>query len=461
MPDACVDSIVTDPPYELTTGKKSSGGFMGKSWDATGIAYSVEMWSEALRILKPGGHLLAFGATRTYHRMACAIEDAGFEIRDSIHWIYSSGFPKSHNVAIAIDKSLGAMEHRGQRVSVAGNRNQGGENIPNATSVPKHEPVTPEAQQWDGWGTALKPAHEPVVVARKPLSEKNVAANVMRWGTGALNIDASRIGSSGGTSRNGQSTHLSPSGAFTTGHDIAQINAGRWPANIIFGHNDDCEQIGVVEETVVINHLEKWSGFGQEQKPDYESSSSKVTSPAWRCTPGCSVAELDEQSGTSKSGTAIKRNLPQTGASQNIGFKAPTQRGEDVGYGDSGGASRFFYVAKASKKERNAGLEHLDPQFAPTLRPGVGAVEHTPENATPKHNIHPTVKPVELMRYLVKMVTPPGGIVFDPFLGSGTTAVAAILEGFKWIGCEMTDDYYPIIEGRVEWAQSQNDLTAP
>ena len=321
MPENSVDSIVTDPPYEL--------GFMGKSWDNAGIAYSVEMWSEALRILKPGGHLLAFGGTRTYHRMACAIEDAGFEIRDSIHWIYGSGFPKSHNLK----------------------------------------------DEWQGWGTALKPAHEPIVVARKPLIG-TVAANVLEYGTGALNIDASRITIADGDEPSaGHRTATFGTQKTVSGGDGSggwQAASGRWPANVIFDEDAGAK-------------LEK---------------------------------------------------------------------------------SRFFYCAKASKFERNAGLEGLEEKeiggkgnglartcgtCGTSVLDGCDCPDRTFNNPTRK-NFHPTVKPLDLMRYLVRLVTPPGGVVFDPFLGSGTTAVATILEGKIATGAELTEDYYPIIEARVEWA---------
>ena len=366
MMNDCVDSIVTDPPYEL--------GFMGKSWDGSGIAYSVEMWSEALRILKPGGHLLAFGGTRTYHRMACAIEDAGFEIRDSINWIYGSGFPKSHNVSKGIDKAAGA-----DRNEIIGWTNKGMPSGANkavghgagSEPTPITAASTPAAKQWDGWGTALKPAHEPIVVARKPLIG-TVAANVLEYGTGALNIDGSRVGTGTGETkavnypdiRGNNYNNASGSVEYTV------TDQGRWPANVIFD-----EDAGV---------------------------------------------ELDAQSGVSK----------------------------------DGGASRFFYCPKASKAERNAGLEGL-PLVKGGSMNGAETRPNKPTNHPIRQNFHPTVKPLALMRYLVRLVTPPGGVVFDPFLGSGTTAVATILEGKIATGAELTEDYYPIIEARVAWAQKQ------
>jgi site-specific DNA-methyltransferase (adenine-specific) len=412
LADCSVDSIVTDPPYEL--------GFMGKHWDASGIAYSVDMWRQCLRVLKPGGHLLAFGGTRTYHRMAVAIEDAGFEVRDSIHWLYGSGFPKSLNVAIAIDKEAGAMGHRGTRASVAGNIRQG-QNVKPAKAMPAHEPVTDAAKQWSGWGTALKPAHEPIVVARKPLVG-TVAQNVLQHGTGAINIDGGRVavGDAEAAARASWSerygmNHYATGNVYGGGQGLdktmtgAGFNAtGRWPANIVLTHAVDC---------------------------------------ADTCAADCPVAELDRQSGTLTSGANPTRRNSDKFRNAYGDFVGQTECTPARGI-DTGGASRFFtvtewdpitdvpfrYVAKPGKTERNAGL---------------GA------------NFHPTVKPVDLMRWLVRLVTPPGGTVLDPFLGSGTTAVAAILEGFDWVGCELTDDYLPIIEGRVAWAQHRVGYVAP
>ena len=367
---ASVDSIVTDPPYEL--------GFMGKSWDNSGIAYNQDLWAECLRVLKPGGHLLAFSGSRTYHRMVVAIEDSGFEIRDQIMWLYGSGFPKSLDVSKAIDKAAGAER---EVIGISNNGIAGGtgEHAGEPGKYGFNEkfqitaPATPEAQQWQGWGTALKPAHEPIVVARKPLIG-TVANNVLTYGTGALNIDGSRVGTSGGTVGVPNGKSIKQSGRTMSGGEqsqvtIEQINAGRWPANVIHDGLD-----------------EEWS--------------------------------------------------------------------------------RFFYCAKASKSERNAGLDlgefPLRNYTEANKMGGAGDTMLTgsgnPRDSR-KQNFHPTVKPLALMRYLIKLVTPPNGIVLDPFLGSGTTAVAATLEGFDWIGCEMTEDYWPIIEARVEWAQTETGKT--
>jgi hypothetical protein len=383
--------------------------------------------------LKPGGHLLAFGATRTYHRMTVAIEDAGFEIRDSIHWTYGSGFPKSLNVAIALDKQAGAMKHRGKRVSVAGNRNNGGEDIPNAFNVPQHQGITDAAREWSGWGTALKPSHEPIVVARKPLVG-TVAGNVLEHGTGALNIDGCRVGSEGGTKGVSATVEREKhgKGSFSYGHDVVSLNAGRWPANTVLTHAAECGST---------------------------------------CVEGCPVAALDQQSGVSKSTpskpTVRKADVSgETRSKSGAGMYAEGAKKSGHDHNDSGGASRFFtttewdpewdvpflYVAKPGKKERNAGLDGLPKGAGPETQNHDFRKKSGTRSSMSRANHHPTVKPVALMRHLIRLVTPPNGTVLDPFLGSGTTAVAAILEGYDWKGCEMTDDYLPIIKGRVKHA---------
>jgi site-specific DNA-methyltransferase (adenine-specific) len=409
LADNSIDSIVTDPPYEL--------GFMGKKWDSSGIAYSVELWQQCLRVLKPGGHLLSFGGTRTYHRVAVAIEDAGFELRDSIAWLYGSGFPKSLDVSKAIDKAAGAeREVLGlgaaycESIAIGepcpghptANRSLGGgANRHTAFTAPS----TPEAQQWQGWGTALKPAFEPVIVARKGI-EGTVANNVLKWGTGGLNIDGSRIGTET------ISTHNAPKGSFAGGEpdrgsDTSSYkeHTGRWPANII---------------------LDPYT-----------------------------AELLDEQSGTLKSGK-LKADSYQK-ERENSSIFAGAGVFDHKGYqADSGGASRFFYVAKASKRDRNEGLDDLDAQRHSDRELADGVGGDNPRNRTnqAKQNFHPTVKPTSLMEYLIKLVTPPNGTVLDPFTGSGSTGKAAILQGFDFIGIEMTEEYLPIIEGRLKHAEA-------
>jgi len=405
---ASVDSIVTDPPYEL--------GFMGKSWDNSGIAYSQDLWAECLRVLKPGGHLLAFSGSRTYHRMVVAIEDCGFEIRDQIMWLYGSGFPKSHNVSIGIDKQAGAMEHRGKAhyAYATGKDFQGREEMEAPKAMPAHTGVTSEAQQWQGWGTALKPAHEPIVVARKPLIG-TVANNVQTYGTGALNIDGSRVAHQSEADRasatpQGKVTSNLKAGSAPDVNDEGRkdverpdTSLGRWPANVI---HDGSEEV--------------LAGFPM-------TGSSKASMR------GVGYTDSD---------------IYGTGDGKFDSLR---------GFNDSGSAARFFYCAKASKSERNAGLEGLPEVPKNERKEGGKSVLEVSGKAS--QNFHPTVKPLALMRYLIKLVTPPGGIVLDPFLGSGTTAVAATLEGFDWIGCEMTEDYWPIIEARVEWAQTERTTT--
>ena len=478
IPDASVDSVVTDPPYEL--------GFMGKGWDASGIAYNVEVWKQCFRVLKPGGHLLAFGGTRTYHRIAVAIEDAGFEIRDSIHWTYGSGFPKSLNISKAIDKAAGAeREIVGYSKGVVVEDNQGYGGIARggvgveqkSADIPVTAPSTPDAQKWNGWGTALKPSHEPVIVARKPVIG-TVANNVLTYGTGGLNIDGSRVGSE---VLQEQTAGQAQIGTFERKNMVTPERTGRWPANTILTHSPDCRQVGVQNEQVPINRTEDWTGFGQVERPDYKQSISDVSTPIWQCVEGCPVLELDEQSGVRKGGTyPAVRGKSDIGAFGGGGTHKdkPNQARQ---MGDIGGASRYFtnteydeidfppfiYQAKAGKKERNAGLEGLPERLRIQSNQAIaeekrGNAEYKEEpgkmqmgGRIPAQNHHPTVKPLALMRHLVRLVCPPNGVVLDPFLGSGTTAVASVLEGFGWIGCEMTEDYWPIIEGRTTWAQEQ------
>ena len=400
-----VDAIVTDPPYEL--------GFMGKSWDASGVAFDVNTWQQALRVLKPGGHLIAFSGSRTYHRMAVAIEDAGFEIRDQIMWVYGSGFPKSHNISKGIDKAAGAeREVIGNRITGAAmaSRSDGrgssdagsGQNLINITA-----PATADAQQWDGWGTALKPAHEPIVLARKPLIG-TVANNVLTYGTGGLNIDGSRVGTQGGTTGSEYIPNDTPiygKGLGNTG-DIVTLDAGRWPANFIHDGSDEV------------------------------------------------VALFPDSKGMATQKSGANLNVYGGNALNESSTTFPEVR---LGFNDSGSAARFFYCAKASKRDRNEGLDGFEAKFAPTMNDGIGAKEHNEETATKKLNHHPTVKPTSLMQYLVRLVTPPNGTVLDPFLGSGSTGKACAYKGFDFIGIELTAEYIPIAKARIEFALADKD----
>jgi DNA modification methylase len=399
--DESVDSVVCDPPYEL--------GFMGKSWDSTGIAYNVDVWRECLRVLKPGGHILAFGGSRTWHRLAVAVEDAGFELRDSIAWLYGSGFPKSLDVSKAIDKAAGA-ERESLHDPNANRRNKVARKFW-SSSDPENSavtaPATDDAKKWQGWGTALKPAFEPVVVGRKPLVG-TVAANVLTYGVGGLNIDGTRIGTIGGTHKINPVKDSKTENAYgigLNGGTVSQLGAGRWPANVM---------------------LDEYT-----------------------------AALLDQQSGVSKSQSGTLTITKSDGGwnRQDKGMFDAGRSSTFEGYGDSGGASRFFYVAKASKRDRNEGLDELPEVEAKSTHSGG---EDTRGRPIPvNRNIHPTVKPTDLMRQLVRLVTPLGGVVLDPFTGSGSTGKAAILEGFQFIGVELTEEYLPIIQGRIDWAVNQ------
>lgn len=409
LEDNSVDSIVTDPPYEL--------GFMGKSWDNTGIANNKDMWGECLRVLKPGGHLLAFSGTRTYHRMASAIEDAGFEVRDMIEWVYSTGFPKSLNIGKVMDKFLktGNASWNGTGDSSNGalgysklqhNQEYRPEDYSNRHQ--NKDIVTEEkAKQWEGWGTALKPAHEPICMARKPLAEKTVAENVLKYGTGGINIDESRVETSENITIHKGNKFGGIAGTTLETFKTDGQNLGRFPANLI---HDNSEEVRECFPSV---------GGGSFKQGSYRHK----------------APENLYQLGTTK----------KEGALQN----APDN------YGDSGSASRFFksiiYQAKASKSERNKGCEGLEEkQYSHDGRDK--EIENPYQrNKSVATNNHPTVKPIALMEYLIKMVTPKGGVVLDPFAGSGSTLVAAKQNGFQYIGIEMTEEYIPIIEARLNY----------
>lgn len=454
FPDNHFDAVVTDPPYGWR--------FMGKAWDGADIekkarqarrpgdtyvgrdgctrktrempaeaagkydlsltgnrAFQVftEEWArEVFRVLKPGGHMLVFCGPRTYHRMAAGVEDAGFEIRDQLQWLFGSGFPKSHDISKAIDKAAGAEREvvgKAKRSQNCGNdgwdrpwkqkqmAELGGSGMAefNITA-----PATDAAKQWQGWGTALKPANEPIVLARKPLEKGlTIAQNVMKWGVGALNIDGARIGTE--QIEKGRAGRDAPqfSGKYNNGQiyegksAAAGISVGRWPANLILDE--------------------------------------------------AAAEMLDAQSGVSKSNIR-KTNNPAPSPT----FGQARSRGTE--HSDTGGASRFFYVAKASKRERNAGLEGM-PKV--TARSGMGGKMPIDDDGKDRDrfsvtqaNHHPTVKPVKLMEYLVRLVTPPGGIVLDPFTGSGTTGVAARSLGFEFVGIEREKEYCRIAEKRIE-----------
>lgn len=413
LPDCSVDSVVTDPPYHLTSIVKRFGGenaapamsaaqrrfaktggadrkpgpdqygrltkgFMGKQWDGGDIAFRVELWAECWRVLKPGGHLIAFSGSRTYHRMVVAIEDAGFEVRDMIAWLYGSGFPKSHDISKAIDRMAGAeREIVSQGAPVkrmipgADQHKDGWEKTNGRVYVPTETaPATEEAAQWEGWGTALKPAIEPICLARKPLSEKTVAANVLRWGVGAINEDACRVPTSDQLSGSGTpplrygGENSRPFHSEAIPQGCSQHPGGRHPANVV--HDGSPEVVG-----------------------------------AFPAEAGAFAP--------------VRGTEPSNAITNVYGERV---RVATTHHGDTGSAARFFYSAKADRNDR------------------VGSK-------------HPTVKPVDLMRWLVRLVTPPGGTVLDPFSGSGTTGEAALLEGFKAVMVEREPEYQADIARRM------------
>ena len=452
MQDESMDAIVTDPPYGL--------GFMGKEWDTFdkiqfGIAgdegendlkvkknfkilprYSTDgfydftkNWvTECLRILKSGGYLLAFGGTRTYHRMACAIEDAGFEIRDMIEWVYGSGFPKSLNIGKKIDQFKG-----NERINIGKYQFPDGyqRTIPTMankkTATPrmfgtsKQRKLDKSTSEWEGWGTNLKPAHEPICMARKPLSEKTVAENVLKHGTGGINIDGCRVGTEGGTRKYGEPSYK-PSNTLMgelygnlNGSGFKPINAGRFPANLILSYPEN----------------------------EYDKNGNLLPNPEKN-----EVVSLFPNTKSGKMKQHIK------GGTFNIFSKQYPRDVETIG--DSGSAARFFYCAKASKNERDAGCEGLEENATLYNQTGLkNNRDGTKRSIGGIKNNHPTVKPLALMQYLIKLISRENSLILDPFMGSGTTGVACMGLGRNFIGIEISSEYYTIAERRIKAAASQ------
>ena len=431
-----IDSIVTDPPYELN--------FMGKGWDNAGISFNKETWKKCLRVLKPGGHLLAFGGSRTAHRIACAIEDAGFEIRDTIMWLYGSGFPKS----MAIDKALESKlvnnsANKRDFKNLDGTKVEAGnwginkmayEHGFRATdyAADKHLRVdkvnyqTEEAKQWQGWGTQLKPSYEPIIVARKPLVG-SIIDNIQQYGVGGINIDECRVPAKQGE------------------YDIRHYT------------NEDCFQ----------NTKPKESKFQVEPQPDGRFPANTILT--------YDETDKEEVIGgfpDTKSQKTNSQLLDIRGNNYNNSSKT-LDIAYERGFNDEGSASRYFYCAKASVKDRDEGLEYFDVKVTGELQGGRkegsagslrvrkdGSIGVNPYagNGSPKRNIHPTVKPVELMQYLVRLVTPKGGTILDPFMGSGSTGKAVMYENnekdknYLFIGIELEKEYYEIANARIAYA---------
>ncbi len=521
LESASFDAIVTDPPYGLE--------FMGEDWDApwkhgfsehgakdglvapradstrnpvcrscrkmrrgedrcrcdepdfderpADVARAFQAWcgtwaGDAMRVLKPGGYLLAFGGTRMYHRLTCALEDAGFELRDSLEWLYGSGFPKSLDVAKAIDAKLGGEgewrqeDHPGR----PGERKKRGSNIGQTDHATEENPLglrhvyvpaTAAARSWQGWGTALKPAHEPIVVARKPI-RGTVAENFLEHGVGGIHVAATRLGTNAGWSypngRGGQGWH-GVDGLAKNLDEPMEATDGRWPANVILSHLPECEVIGEVE----VASDGHWPGArpgsaavagpvghaGQDGLDERASRGEVVE--VFECAAGCPVAELDAQTGVLKAGGGL------TGTEPSSPFGGPVYgemgRRTWTGYGDRGGASRFFYCAKTTRAERDAGLgDEFEKRplhwSSGDANPGSFQADGTEKEA---RNDHPTVKPIEVMRWLLRLVTPPGGRALDLFAGSGSTVCAGAVEGIEVVGIEKDERYAEIAVARAAW----------
>jgi site-specific DNA-methyltransferase (adenine-specific) len=497
IPDNSIDAVVTDPPYGL--GKEPNAellmqdwiakgyyevkgsGFMGKEWDA--FVPQPIFWKEVYRVLKYGGHIVSFFGTRTYDWGVMAMRFAGFEVRDCLQWLYGSGFPKSYNIAKGIEGKMvngsaswndwKKLDGEKEQVNWGYSKQQAEQGYrddyteSNKERVGKVNFQSEEAKYWDGWGSALKPANEPIVLARKPLEKGlSIADNVLKYGTGGINIDGCRVGTEE-RSYKGMSANI-PSGAGTfrddnwTPKDIEVNVSGRFPANVILTHHPECECLGT-KKVSSNSHFPnmKVTGYGNNfgGKSEYLNEGERPkeeTIEDWNCHDDCPIKILDEQSGVLKSGDM---DGEYQGFGKN-GIYGKSGKTKGVSYGDKGGASRFFYVAKASQKERNKGLENLDN--AEENLQGLDTRGRTlvREDGSktlverfvpkPRANNHPTIKPIKLMQYLVRLVTPPNGVVLDPFMGSGTTGIACKLEGFDFVGMEQDENYHKIAQARIE-----------
>lgn len=505
-PDNYFDAVVTDPPYGL--GKEPNAeelmkdwiekgyheikgtGFMGKEWDSF-IPQPI-FWKEVYRVLKHGGHILAFFGTRTYDWGVMSMRFAGFEVRDCIQWLYGSGFPKSHNISKALDKMQGA-----EREVIGKSTNNGIKAVTSERVVQGHRknltianernefdittPSTDAAKQWDGWGTALKPANEPILLARKPLEKGlSIADNILKWGVGGINIDATRIGFKDdadykeSTQKNQHAdfgtkplTNNTVYGDYSMVQPTNYAPEGRFPANIILTHHEDCEckgnkKVKAIKGGRIGNKNGAYNGIGESGfskeyiKGDggYGDENGQEEVEDWDCHEDCPIRILDEQSGVK----ASTRNMSYSRGGGDFIDGIPNQKEKSWFKSEIGGASRFFYVAKASKAERNKGLEDFQEKQTTGGGGGVGdyiddvnssSGKYGSEKA-PNKNFHPTVKPIKLMQYLVKMITPRNGIVLDPFCGSGTTGVACKIEGFEFVGLEQDIEYTKIAQARIE-----------
>ncbi len=441
QPDNSIDHIITDPPYLIN--------FMGKKWDkANSPAGDPEFWKECLRVVKPGGYCLAFGHSRQHHRVMVALEDAGWDVRDCLMWLYGQGFPKSHEMGIKLDKHFGKAKNRG----VAVKHHNGQEQLEKPKRMGKHEPITPEAKRWSGWGNALKPAYEPIIMARKPY-KGSLVKNVLEWDVGALNIDECRVGTKTIVARQ-----------------------GRFPANVMLSHNEGCKKVG---ETVEIEEAKEittkgpkfssWSddptqtrwhnqGFNKLEGNNYTTKGRQQTIDIYECEEGCPVKKLDEQAPRTGGGHHAKTKVTGYGK---FGGGTQTYEGPGEKLDGYGGASRFFYCPKVNKKERNLGCADLPDKD--WFKPGLGG-SVAEDGFSNKHgqgtvrgiskNNHPTVKPQALMEWLIKLVSQEGHVILDPFAGSGSTGMACAELNRNFVGVELDPDYSTIAKRRINYVRS-------
>ena len=405
-----IDCVITDPPYELN--------FMGKGWDNAGVSFQADTWKKCFNVLKDGGYLLAFGGSRTFHRIAVAIEDAGFEIRDTIMWLYGSGFPKSQNIGKMYDKKMKNDREKIGEIRIG--KTSLGDNSGWDTSQHMKDikatgkvDITKGNSKWEGWGSCLKPSFEPIIIARKPF-KGSLVDNVIENGVGGINIDECRVGNE---ERFNQPA-VPKKGTFNCSFDNdykGQVVNGRFPANTILTYDE---------------------------------------------------TDFDEVCGgfpNTKGNGNIRKNK-----NNGKGYNCYSNYGdcETRGYEDSGSASRYFYCAKASKKDRDEGLDTFEEVILDIgdERPSGGSWERrTGKKPLPRKNIHPTVKPTELMQYLVRLVAPKGATILDPFMGSGSTGKAVMYENkerdkdYKFIGIELTEEYLPIAQARIDYANEVNN----
>lgn len=498
VPDDSVDAVVCDPPYDLTAvsrggskrkndpatpfGRhnlqgKASGGFMGHAWDGTGVAFDPATWREVLRVLKPGGHLAAFGGTRTFFRMGVAIEEAGLEVRDCLSYMYGVGFPKSLDVARAMQKADGVKPIAVEKATLGMATNPDWNQLDNRLVMP--EPGG-EAANWVGFGTALKPSWEPIIVARKALIG-TVVENVRTHGTGAINIDGCRIG----TTRAEREAMLEMSRGFA-GKDwgagkewdgreadlpkktvSVPSEAGRHPANTVLVHSELCVLVGSrrikaitgtaagrMAGDVVGTAYGDYAGSERAgEATGYGDADGNEEVSLYACVPGCPVRMLDDMTADKIHSAGAARDGSFGGEYAATAFDMGKNGAGPMGrFGDSGGASRFFYTAKPSRSEKDKGC--AEAGIPPKYRRG------DVEKKDPYYNDHPTTKPVSLLRWLVRLLGgKPGGLILDPFAGSGTTGVAAALEGFDFAGCDLDDDgegrplgYCDIARARIAFA---------